>query len=144
VTKSRGRKVKIVETAGLYHQAWHGNPAWIEIFVDNAVGTPLGGWLWRRGLFRETDLREVLFHEIGHHIHATVQPEHREREDVADVWKLRLLRNYFRQRRPILRKVFLIVRFVFGPVYRRYYRRTMEQGVAKGWMSRAEFDESMK
>src|SRR5208337_5174110 len=56
VTKSRGRKVKIVETAGLYHQAWKGRQAWIEIFVDNALGAPPQGWLrwlWRRGLFRE-------------------------------------------------------------------------------------------
>ncbi|MDR3739031.1 MAG: hypothetical protein P4L40_08415 [Terracidiphilus sp.] len=147
VTKSRGRKVRIVEARGLYHQAWHGKPAWIEIFVDNALGPPPGGWLrwlWLRGLFREGGLSEVVFHEIGHHIHATVRPEHREKEDVADVWKLRLVRNYFRQRHPILRRLFRIVLFAFGPLYRRFYRRTMEQGLAKGWMSRAEFDEGMK
>ncbi len=147
VTKSRKRKVRIVETAGLYHQSWHGKQAWIEIFVDNALGAPPEGWLrwmWKWGLFRDTGLREVIFHEIGHHIHTTVRPEHREKEDAADVWKLRLLRNYFRQRRPILRMAFRIVQSVFGPFYRRFYRRAMEQGVAKGWMSRAEFDESLK
>jgi hypothetical protein len=147
VTKSRKRKVKIVETAGLYHQAWQGRQARIEIFVDNALGAPHGvwlRWLWRGGLFKESGLREVIFHEIGHHIHTTVRPEHRGKEDVADVWKLRLSRNYFRQRHPILRMLFRIVLFAFGPFYRRFYRRTMEQGLAKGWMSRAEFDESMK
>jgi hypothetical protein len=147
VTKSRKRQVKFVETAGLYHQAWQGKPAWIEIFADNALGAPAGGWLrwlWSRGLFRESAFREVVFHEIGHHIHATVRPEHREREDVADIWKLRLIRSYFRQRHPILRILFRIVLLAFGPFYRRFYRRTMEQGVEKGWMSRAEFNESLK
>ena len=92
----------------------------------------------------EMGLREVLFHEIGHHIHTTVRREHREREDVADVWKLRLVRNYFRVQHPTLRRVFKIIRFIFGPIYRWFYKRSMEQGVARGWMSRAEFDESMK
>jgi hypothetical protein len=40
VTKSRGRKVRVVEARGLYRQAWQGKPAWIQIFVDNA----LKGW----------------------------------------------------------------------------------------------------
>jgi glucosamine 6-phosphate synthetase-like amidotransferase/phosphosugar isomerase protein len=39
VTKARKRKVKIVEAGGLYHAAWHGNRAWIEIFVDNKLQT---------------------------------------------------------------------------------------------------------
>ena len=32
VTKSRGRKVKILQARGLYHPAWKGKQAWIEIF----------------------------------------------------------------------------------------------------------------
>jgi hypothetical protein len=36
----------------------------------------------------------VLFHEIGHHVHARVRPEFREKEDVADDWGKKLLRNY--------------------------------------------------
>lgn len=34
-TRSRKRKVLIRESRGLYHQEWHNEPAWIEIFVDN-------------------------------------------------------------------------------------------------------------
>ena len=147
MTKSRGRKVRQAASAGLYFQAWKGRPEWIKIYVDNALGPLPEGWLrwlWRRGLFREGGLREVVFHEIGHHIHATVRPEYREKEDVADVWNLRLIRNYFRQQHPILRIVFRMVLFAFGPFYRRFYKRTMEHHLAKGWMSRAEFDESLK
>jgi len=144
MTKSRGRKVRQAASAGLYFQAWNGRPARIKIYVDNTLRN------WERGLwlklsfYRDMLLGNVLFHEIGHHIHATVRPEHRESEDVADIWKLRLYRNYLRRRRPILRMFFRIVQFTFGPFYRNFYRRTMEQGVAKGWMSRAEFDESLK
>lgn len=147
VTKSRKRKVKIVETAGLYHQARHGRQAWIEIFVDNALGSLPQGWLrwlWSLSVLREMWLREVLFHELGHHIHTTVRPEHREREDVADVWKLRLERNYFRLQHPTLRRILKLIRFTLGPIYRKFYRRSLEQQLAKGWMSRTEFDESLK
>jgi hypothetical protein len=37
MTKSRKRKVKVVEARGLYYQAWKGCPAWIKIFVDNTL-----------------------------------------------------------------------------------------------------------
>jgi hypothetical protein len=40
----------------------------------------------------------VLFHEIGHHIDETMKPEFREKEDVADDWGRKLMRNYFRER----------------------------------------------
>jgi hypothetical protein len=39
----------------------------------------------------------VLFHEIGHHVHATVRPEFREKEDVADDWGKKFMANYFRK-----------------------------------------------
>lgn len=98
VTKSRKRKVRIVEARGLYHQAWQGKQAWIEIFVDNSLrGWEQGFWL-KIPVIREGRLSEVLFHEIGHHIHFTACPEHREKEDVADVWKVRLEHNYSRRR----------------------------------------------
>ena len=41
---------------------------------------------------------EVLFHEIGHHIHKTQAPEFKEREDVAESWEKRLCKIYFRKR----------------------------------------------
>src|ERR1700685_2279273 len=39
VTKSRGRKVKIMQARGIYHPAWKGEQAWIEIFVDSTLQT---------------------------------------------------------------------------------------------------------
>jgi hypothetical protein len=94
VTTSRRRKVRVIEAAGLYHPAFKGKLAWIEIFVD----TTLRGWekgLWLRiPLIREGKLEDILFHEIGHHIHFTCRPEYRETEDAADTWKVRLGRQY--------------------------------------------------
>jgi len=48
--------------------------------------------------FADNALGEVLFHEIGHHIHTTQAPEFKECEDVAEKWRKRLTRIYFRKR----------------------------------------------
>ncbi|MCE5327598.1 MAG: ImmA/IrrE family metallo-endopeptidase [Planctomycetaceae bacterium] len=105
-TLSRKKKVRIVSCRGLYHQKWHGEPAWIELFVDNIVAE-YEGWNWLP-LVRDLAVGEVLAHEIGHHVHATASPEHREREDVADEWASRLLVPYF------LRRYWYFMPAVFG------------------------------
>lgn len=92
-TRSRGRKVVLAEARGAYHQQWQGDEAWVEIFVDNTLsGIPPG--LLRLPPLRDSILAEVLFHEIGHHLHATQSPEYREPEGVAERWRRRLWRQY--------------------------------------------------
>lgn len=82
---------------GLYHPAWRGEPAWIELFVDTVVeSTPRP--LLRLPPWRDLEVASVLFHELGHHIHDTHDPEHREPEVVAEAWCVRLSRAYFRRR----------------------------------------------
>jgi hypothetical protein len=83
----------------------------------------------------------VLFHEIGHHIHFTVRPEYREREDVADVWKVRLERNYWRQRSGIVGLIFRILRLFASPVVHWLYVKSMKYQRKKEWISKAEFEE---
>ena len=139
VTRSRKRKIRVLDARGLYHPAWQRKPAWIEIFVDNTIrGWEKGIWL-RLPVIREGKLGDVLFHEVGHHIHYTFRPEYKEREDVADTWKARLQRNYDRGRRPWLRAMCFpirpFIRALMKPVYRKLFR--------KGMISRAEFDELM-
>lgn len=143
VTKARKRKVRIVQTLGLYHQAWHGKPAWIQIFVDNTLKASDKRFWWRIPLLRETQLGGVLFHEIGHHIHYTAHPEYREKEDVADIWKARLASNYSRQRFPLLRICFRFLSFITGPFYKTWRVNLLNKQLQKGWISRAEFDERM-
>jgi hypothetical protein len=112
---SRGRKARHADVAGLYHCGHKGQDAWIELFVDRIVAGP-PAWLLRIRFVRTMFFGPVLFHEIGHHIHARMRPEHREREDVADDWAQRLGRQYLRERhaaiRTILWPVFRVGRFL--------------------------------
>lgn len=41
---------------------------------------------------------EVLFHEIGHHIHATYKPVHDGKENVAEDWSRRLALLHVKRR----------------------------------------------
>jgi hypothetical protein len=144
VARARKRKVKILGARGLYHPAWQGREAWIEIFVDNTIK------MWERGVWlrfkysRELALSDVLFHEIDHHIHFTKRREYREKEDVADVWKVRLERHYFANRYPLLRAIVRGFRTPFGPFFDNLSIRSLRMQLRKGWISRVEFEERRK
>jgi hypothetical protein len=140
VTKARKRKVRIAEVRGLYHPAWHGSRAWIEIFVDNTLKNWEKGWWLSVRFYRESLIGDVLFHEIGHHIHATAQPEFREKEDVADGWKLRLTRQYIRFRHPWLRTLL----FPIQPLINMLSKAISKYQFRRGWISRGEFEEDLK
>jgi len=60
----------------------------------------------------------VLFHEIGHHIDATIRPEFREKEDVADTWSKKLLRTYFRERYRFPRPVAKVIGWMMKAIAR--------------------------
>ncbi len=96
--RSRKRKFDKSEAYGLYHHAWQGRPAWIEIRVDKTLrnfSPKVCLWI---PFFREIHLGNVLYHELGHHIHDFIRPEYREKEDVADDWKGRLMTNFLRKK----------------------------------------------
>ena len=97
---------------GLYYRATRTHPAHIELFIDEIVE----GWprplLWCKA-FREVLLTQTLFHELGHHVHSHLSPEHRDRESVAKTWSSQLVRDYLRRRfwylRPLRRPIRLLV-----------------------------------
>lgn len=95
---SRRRKVPMYHVLGCYHQAWKGNPAWIDLFVDRIVACYAFPLMFRLPLLPYMPVGSVLYHEIGHHIHKTSRPEFQEREDMADKWKDRLTRRFLRRR----------------------------------------------
>jgi len=96
---SRRRKVPMNRVRGRYFQAWKGNPAWIELFVDKIITDDFFSRMAMRiPLARAVGVGEVLYHEIGHHIHKTQRPEYREREDVADDWDPKMGRTFLRTR----------------------------------------------
>jgi hypothetical protein len=105
----RGKKIRhATQARGLYHQFWHGQPAWVELFVDQTFqGAP--AWLLRLHLVRLALLGPVLYHELGHHIHKTSHPEYAERETVADDWSRRLFQEHVRARHPIARRLIALV-----------------------------------
>lgn len=137
--KSRKRRAGLVAAKGLYHPASRGNNAWIEIFVDNTLqGWEKGCWL-RIPYIRELSISDVLFHEVGHHVHRAVRPEYREKEDVADVWKVRLQRRYNRQRFRWIRVIRRIVRPFFGVFLERQRDKLNGWMLKRGQISRAEY-----
>ncbi len=91
---SRGRRIRRENVGGLYHGAWKGQKAWIQIFADKVPPLPLYV-RWIRPL-RELMFGQVLYHELGHHVH-TIRPEYREKEDVADDWSIRFSIQYLRK-----------------------------------------------
>jgi hypothetical protein len=90
----RGRRISRGEVAGLYHRSWNGQKAWIQVFADQIPQLP---WYvrWIRPL-SDLHFGSVLYHELGHHVH-TINPEHREREDIADQWSARFSVQHFRR-----------------------------------------------
>jgi len=142
--KSRKRRAGLSAARGLYHSASRGKLAWIEIFVDNTLRGWETGWWLKVPYIREGRLSDVLFHEIGHHIHFAVRPEHREKEVAADVWKVRLKRIYDRQRFRWVGMVGRIIRPLFGGYMERLRKDVDLRLLKSGQISRAEFMERKK
>ena len=94
---SRKRKVNRSSALGLYHRRSRSSLPYIELRVDTIVRT-LHGVTLRIPFMREIGFGHVLFHEVGHHIHRTIRPEHTEREDVADKWAGKLNANFIRRK----------------------------------------------
>ena len=128
-TWSRRRKVRMKECRGLYYQPWQGSPARIELFVDNIVATWPPSAL-KVPIVRNICFAEVLYHELGHHIHATVHPEHSEREDIAEVWRKRLTGDFVRRRYWYLWLV-LYAAAAGRKIARRIFR------TLRGWLAKA-------
>ena len=104
--RSKGKKVRLARCRGLYHRAWHGNDAHIELFIDNILPhklTFMQKLSSRVPFVIDLILGGVVFHEIGHHIHTTHAPRFEEREAVAERWSRELGAKYFRKRYRYLR-----------------------------------------
>lgn len=93
---SRKRKFDKSRVLGRYHGQTRNHSAYIELRVDKIVR-----WIDNvpaAFLFRKVLFGHILFHEIGHHIHRTIRPEYKEKEDVADNWVGKLNVNFVRQK----------------------------------------------
>lgn len=93
---SRKRKFDKSHILGLYHGQTRNHPGYIELRVDKILK-----WIERLPaafLVRKVLFGHILFHELGHHIHRTIRPEYKEKEDVADNWAGKLNANFVRKK----------------------------------------------
>lgn len=108
------RKSSVSRTRGLYHARSREGEARIEIFVDKVFkGFPRAVLLL--GLIRSLLLADVLYHELGHHIGARIQPQ-RGVEHVACEWSRRLTASFISKRywyaMPLIRVMAILGRSV--------------------------------
>ncbi|HVA93531.1 MAG TPA: hypothetical protein VNI36_01385 [Candidatus Dormibacteraeota bacterium] len=92
---SRNRKIKLVEARGYYSPAWQASRATITLHIDNILKHTRRGELGIPFL-RYYPLASVLYHEIGHHIHAEHIPVYDGKENVAEDWSDKLLQRFYR------------------------------------------------
>jgi hypothetical protein len=95
-TWSRNRKVHLAESLGSYTRAWKSSPATVWLYVDNISSGWGKGWKWLP-LLRYLATADVLYHEIGHHIHAEHRPIHEGRENIAELWSKKLTGKFLRE-----------------------------------------------
>jgi hypothetical protein len=91
---SRGSKYSTSAIQAYYQAQWKGQPAFIELYIDKILA-PIPSWFARFPTVGFLTIGKVFFHELGHHIHQTIRPEFKEKEDVADQWSRKLMKNAF-------------------------------------------------
>jgi hypothetical protein len=110
--RARGRKYQLRECLGFYRRAHAGEPAAVFLIVDNILQTrPQFQWLQ---FARDAMLGDVLYHEIGHHLQATVGSHAAGGETSAEAWNSRLTQIHIRKRywylRPLRRPAGVLLR----------------------------------
>lgn len=128
-TRSRGRKVLLRKSRGYYAPAYRGELPHIVLHVDQieayrrkrAKPFRREGIRWQI-LYRLTSpflnrkrIAEVLYDEIGHHIHMTSIPEYREPENVAEQYRWMLTKR-LTTRRWYLAAMMILAFVVLYPV----------------------------
>jgi hypothetical protein len=93
---SRKRKIPLADALGSYSAATKSQQAHVWLYVDN-IHSREPSWCSKLPLLRYVMPSDVLYHEIGHHIHKVHRPAHEEREDAAEKWKRKLLVQFFRK-----------------------------------------------
>jgi len=109
---SRSRKVRLAEARGSYYRATKSSSATVWLYVDNILRSE-ESWLRRIPVLRYHALATVLYHEIGHHIHAVHKPVFEGKENVAEDWSKKLFGRFCRLRywylRPFVYPIWLVV-----------------------------------
>lgn len=94
---SRNHRIRLAEALGPYCGETRSSPEAVWLYVDN-VFLRFPGWFSRLPMVRHVLVGEVLYHEIGHHIHRVHRPSYEGRENVAEEWSRRLTLSFIRRR----------------------------------------------
>jgi hypothetical protein len=94
---SQGKRYLAGGCLGFYCHEHTGEPAHIGIHVDRVIQQAARLAL-RVSIYRDSLFAWILYHELGHHIHRVLHPEHREPENVANAWAERLRNALFQQK----------------------------------------------
>jgi hypothetical protein len=108
----RGRKYRRNACGGFYHHATQTDRAWIEIIVDTTI-PPLPRLLTFFRAVPDLLLANSLYHEVGHHLDATIGSASRAGEAAAEDWRRRLTKIHTRKRYWYLVPLFLLIRMLF-------------------------------
>jgi len=90
----RSKTHRLAEARGAYYSATRSRPASVWLYVDNIMGP----WYFRVPIVGVIEFAEVLFHEIGHHIHTVHKPVYDGKENIAEDWSKKLLGRFVRRR----------------------------------------------
>lgn len=121
---SRNRKVRLADALGSYSRACKSSPATVWLYVDN-ISKSEPKWWRRTPILRFLSTGEVLYHEIGHHIHTEHRPVYGGRENVAEDWSRRLWRHFLRTRYWYLTPLLYVLALVLKPIAKRMKKQKL-------------------
>jgi hypothetical protein len=94
---TRNRKVALADCLGSYQHATKSSDALVSPYVDNILKS-WPRWICRVPVIGYQLIWMVLYHEIGHHIHAVHEPRFEGRENIAESWEKKLGKVFFKKR----------------------------------------------
>lgn len=100
----KGRKYPEAQCLGFYHPATQQKGPWIQIVVDN-IAAHMPPFFWRSKFLSDMIFAGTVYHEVGHHLDATIGSPSRTGEAAADEWSRRLRLRHFAARYPILMRL---------------------------------------
>ena len=107
-----GERVRIGDSPAHYQPGWKSQRPYVALLLDNL----LDGWRFgvlRWPLFRDMVVGRCLYHEIGHHLHATQRPDRQDGELVAERWRAHLFGLHWRRHYRYLRPLWPLIRRVW-------------------------------
>ena len=106
-----GKKKHVVDTPMLYHWAWQGQPAWIEVFVDH-LNHEMPRYGWRIPIVREMVVGHGLYYFVGAHTFAVTPTAKPTKDEAPSYWRDRLLGAY-------LHRKYWYISPLINPIYAR-------------------------